>query len=473
MKKRSFLLLIVALFVVALTIGIFSTTASAATEGCYTYTVSNGEATITYCSPSIFGYHAIHSTLVGYPVTSIGEDAFSSCFDLASITIPDGVNSIDEAAFYNCVNLTNVCYAGTKNKWNVISVGNGNEPLTNVTIHFTFVKKEGWQFEDNTWYFYENGVIVTNDWRIDSTGWCFLDEEGKWVTNGLVQDSVGLAYITDDGYFYYNTTGWKIVNNEWYYIENGYAVMNQWRQDSIGWCYLSETGAMVTNGFVEDSTGSAYITADGYFYYNVTGWKMVNGEWYYVENGYAVKNQWRSDSKGWCYLDENGLIAQNRWVNDSSGLKYLGSDGYCVKNQWVHDGYDWLYLDSNGYVVIHKLVKDSVGTLYVGEKGYPVKDRWGHDGIDWFYLKPDGYIATNQWGKESGLWTNGVKVTNYYLGSNGYPVRNQWVNDGCGWLYFGADGQPVKNTWMKDSIGWCWIDESGYWDGVYYTDIPA
>ena len=38
---------------------------------------------------------------VSYSVTSIGEDAFSECFSLTTVTIPEGVTSIAEYAFYS------------------------------------------------------------------------------------------------------------------------------------------------------------------------------------------------------------------------------------------------------------------------------------------------------------------------------------------------------------------------------------
>ena len=64
----------------------FSTTAKAYyTEGYLNYEVEDGEATITGCDRSISGELVIPSTLGGYPVTSIGNYAFSGCTGLTKI----------------------------------------------------------------------------------------------------------------------------------------------------------------------------------------------------------------------------------------------------------------------------------------------------------------------------------------------------------------------------------------------------
>ena len=104
MKKQ---LLFLALTVAALC-ALFALTASAETSGYYTYTVSNGEATITAVDMSISGDVTIPSTLDGYPVTSIGYMAFSNCSRLTSVKIPSSVTSIGSNAFYWCSSLRSI-----------------------------------------------------------------------------------------------------------------------------------------------------------------------------------------------------------------------------------------------------------------------------------------------------------------------------------------------------------------------------
>ncbi len=52
-----------------------------------------------------------------YSVTNIGDDAFSYCTGLTSVTIPNSVIWIDERAFMGCGGLTSVNYTGTIAQW--------------------------------------------------------------------------------------------------------------------------------------------------------------------------------------------------------------------------------------------------------------------------------------------------------------------------------------------------------------------
>ena len=76
------------------------------TLGDYTYTTNAaGQATITRFNPNYTGALVITNSLCGYPVTSLGVDAFAFCHGLTNIAIPTSVTSIELEAFYNCTNL--------------------------------------------------------------------------------------------------------------------------------------------------------------------------------------------------------------------------------------------------------------------------------------------------------------------------------------------------------------------------------
>ena len=82
--------------------------ADAATEGNFTYTVSDGKARITDFPEDAKGEITIPNTLGGYPVATIGEAAFYRCSKLTSITISNSVTYIDEMAFLRCSSLNSI-----------------------------------------------------------------------------------------------------------------------------------------------------------------------------------------------------------------------------------------------------------------------------------------------------------------------------------------------------------------------------
>ncbi len=67
------------------------------------------------CDTSISGDVVIPDIIDGYPVISVGNQAFSGCHNITSVTIPDTVKNIGSSAFSNCNNIKSVTVgAGVK-----------------------------------------------------------------------------------------------------------------------------------------------------------------------------------------------------------------------------------------------------------------------------------------------------------------------------------------------------------------------
>jgi hypothetical protein len=103
------------------------------TSGVLTIPNSKNGLPVTGIRNYAFDSTSITSVIIPGSVTSIGNSAFSSCYNLTSVTIPDSVTSIGNRAFSGCESLTSVTISTS-----VTSIGDSTfyncESLTSITI---------------------------------------------------------------------------------------------------------------------------------------------------------------------------------------------------------------------------------------------------------------------------------------------------------------------------------------------------
>ena len=99
----------------------------------FKYQIKDGGVIISGYDKKLSDELIIPATIEGKPVISIGEDAFSFCRSLTSITIPDGVTSIGSMAFYNCASLTSITIPDSVNSISGAAFM-GCESLKSITI---------------------------------------------------------------------------------------------------------------------------------------------------------------------------------------------------------------------------------------------------------------------------------------------------------------------------------------------------
>ncbi len=99
----------------------------------FTFTTNNGAITITGYNTAAGLDVVIPATTNGYPVTSIGVNAFQYS-GITNVTIPNSVTSIGDSAFYYCSRLTNVTIPSS-----VTSIGNYafNDCTSLTRVYFT------------------------------------------------------------------------------------------------------------------------------------------------------------------------------------------------------------------------------------------------------------------------------------------------------------------------------------------------
>ena len=112
---------------------IIETATNTLVQGCNTTIIPNsvtsiGEEAFSYCT-------SLTSITIPNSVTSIGESVFSGCTGLTSVTIPNSVTSIGWWAFGECTNLTSVVI-GNNNELNIeADAFSYCENLTSVTCY--------------------------------------------------------------------------------------------------------------------------------------------------------------------------------------------------------------------------------------------------------------------------------------------------------------------------------------------------
>lgn len=255
-----------------------------------------------------------------------------------------------------------------------------SSPMDTDCGHCGQTRLAGWCWDANNdgWYYYYDGNPLINTWKKDSKGWCYLGYNGKMLVNTTHRDDKGLFTVDVNGHCYINRW-FKNEWGEWYYANaSGYHVTNKWFLWNGKWYYLAGTGRMATNEWIRDSKGDCFVGADGVM---ATNKWVPHGGWYFVDSsGHKVTNTWKKDSKGWVYLGSDGAMVTNKWLRDSKGWCYVDFNGYCVTNEWKRDGSGKLcYLNANGNMVTNGWVYDN---------------KWHYNA--WFYMDANGYKVTGK-----------------------------------------------------------------------------
>lgn len=224
-------------------------------------------------------------------------------------------------------------------------------------------RSDGWQYIGGDWYYYHAGQPVFGRQYIGGK-WYFFDYyEATMCANSFVAN-------WGDGTVHYYTAsgaqadyvGWKQIDGEWCYFNADSTVRYGWLKSGNGWYYLdyayNDNGilsCMLSNtGYIEN--GVLYLfDANGYCTGATTkdGWHQAGSNWYYVQNGRAVRNDYLEIGNDMYCFDEDGCMVTNAIGYGTSfansGYCYYGADGKAVKTQgWKQTKNGWVYIGSDG-----------------------------------------------------------------------------------------------------------------------------
>ena len=163
------------------------------TAGGIKYNVTGDNTVEVGKNENLSGTVVIPSTVksdgITYNVTGIGDNAFSFCSAMSSVTIPEGVTSIGASAFKDCWNLNSITIPE-----GVTSIGasafESCEVLNSITIPKgvtsigASVFKDCWNLNSIT---IPEGVTSIGKYAFDDTGWYNKQEDGPlYLCNYLV-----------------------------------------------------------------------------------------------------------------------------------------------------------------------------------------------------------------------------------------------------------------------------------------------
>ena len=149
-------------------------------------------------------------------------------------------------------------------------------------------------------------------WKQDSNGW--------WNTEG-------------NSY----STGWRSIDNTWYYFDSTGYMKTGWANDNGTWYYLQPSGAMKT------------------------GWVIDNGTWYHLQPSGAMSTGWVNDKGTWYFTSVSGAM--------QTGIVEIDGKIYCLAPSGA--------MQTGNILINGKLYTFAASGEAVGEKPTPDKKFTG------------------------------------------------------------------------------------------------
>lgn len=223
----------------------------------------------------------------------------------------------------------------------------------------------GWQYVDGNWYYLDEQGRMTSGWKLLNGDWYYLNASGVMQT-GMITVGGYTYYMNEQGveqfawvqtgglydYYYFDfpsgrmVTGWKYIDNQWYYFAADGKMQYGWQNIDGQRYYLGPSGAMLT-GWQHLGAYCYYFNSQGHL---MTGWQKIDGVQYYLYEDGRLHGGWLTQDGTTYYFHADGSQAFDEWVgNQGVGGRYINKYGHLVKNgTYSIGGYIYTF-DSNGF----------------------------------------------------------------------------------------------------------------------------
>ena len=321
------------------------------------------------------------------------------------------------------------------------------EYYRNTLVEITTVDSRGQVLQKGTYYFNENGCMLT----------------GKRVVNPGTE---GFPYDSPAEYFFQYSSSAKVTNPDTEAGDTPTPFNSNMGQMQKNTGYMWDAGAFHKygeDGRAEEIAPNMIYKIGGQFYYLLEDGKPYIGVVEASYNGRKGLYAFRKSEPG---EKVPGKMVFNRWASmkTSKGDKWLffGSNGLNQKKgagvyKLLAPSKNTEYLiDSYGYLAKDKVIKAANGSYYMANKyGWVYKDsvvKWNNAR---YYFGKDGKRVewTKRWIRVHG----NKKGRYYYIGSipgriqEMKGIQNVTMNGKhVGWFLFDSNGENVQSQWSGD-----------------------
>ena len=326
-----------------------------------------------------------------------------------------------------------------------------SDTYADITDEYTLVNvlKEGWVNEDGGFAYYVEGQRLTGVQKIDDFYYDFGENGinvGQTKLTGIFFDETANVYRY--AYLGVLTSGWQMINNEWYYFKASTMAAVKGHVKVAGVYYdFEENGKLVSGVWVSDFTGKRYYYGPTYY---ASKWKEIDGEMYYFRNGYPVTGYSQVSSMEnvvqtrWYEFDENGVCK-----GTVSGIIEYEGEYYYIENGVGQEKY-LICVDGEYYFAVYR------GQLVVNKTFYAYATNCDLP-KGTYTFGPDGKLVGAN--VENGIVEKNGKL--YYY-ENGKGAEKYLVKCGNDYYFTTYGGEVVTNKTLYAYTTNCDLPKATY-----------